>query len=416
MEKALNNTENALNNGYEIKEEKDNSAFEQVEAKITSAKQNRLLYVDVARFLCMFLVVFCHALGRDVKISSLIYTFHLPAFFVLNGITLKFKENESFGDFLVKKIKGYVVPVICLGFIEILLTQLVNQLTNVPVGENFIWNKFADLIGQEREYTIWFVACLFTTDVLFYSICKLVKGNLFGITFFVALTLYLAIFFNKKLPTRSMFWNFDVALFGVLFVYFGYLFAHKKIEKINRFLLKNRLISLLFGLLFLGIGLWLGQINYQKTNLHLEMWARQYKEYYLILPSAVIASMGIILFSRAVENKFFGEVGKTTLIIIAFHQVFTMPIFNNFVAKAWWKLSFTYADNSGMLYLFALASSLFSFITLTPLYYLFKWSPFAFMIGKNVPAFYGVKFNKVMLYIKNFFSKIKLSFNNEKTK
>lgn len=379
----------------EIREENANSL------NGNAVKKQRISFLDTAKFICMFLVVFGHAQGRDNRLSAIIYTFHLPCFFVINGITLKFKKDENFGDFLVKKLKTYVVPVLTLGFIEILLTKQVDIWLGKTVADTFVWNKLIDLLGQNREYTIWFVACLFTTDVLFYFVHKLGFGNLIAMGVLTCAVLFIAIFFNKKLPNRIFFWNLDVALFGELFVYFGYLFGHEKTKKVYGFLTKNRVISLLFGLSLLIIGLYISNINYVKTNMHLEMWGRRYKEYYLVLPSSVIASFGVILLSKTIDNKFFAEMGKTTIIMIAFHQVFTLPAYNNFIAKSWWLLTPTYDNGNVMLYLYGLCATLFCFITLTPFYYLLKYSPFAFTIGKKMPDFYKKACYKLINSIKN---------------
>ena len=60
-------------------------------------KPKRIEYIDVAKFLAMILVVFTHGV-KESNFVAFAFAFHLPVFFVLNGMTLKV-ENQKFGDF-----------------------------------------------------------------------------------------------------------------------------------------------------------------------------------------------------------------------------------------------------------------------------------------------------------------------------
>ena len=68
----------------------------------------RIEFIDVAKFLAMILVIFTHAY-KEGRFVNLVFSFHLPLFFFLNGMTLRFKD-EPFQDFLIKKIKSYLIP------------------------------------------------------------------------------------------------------------------------------------------------------------------------------------------------------------------------------------------------------------------------------------------------------------------
>lgn len=57
----------------------------------------RIEWIDTAKFIAMFCVIFAHCSPRGDVISYL-YSFHLPVFFLLNGMTLRIKDVD-FGTF-----------------------------------------------------------------------------------------------------------------------------------------------------------------------------------------------------------------------------------------------------------------------------------------------------------------------------
>lgn len=65
----------------------------------------RITYIDLAKGLCMILVVYFHVKDNFYHISmsfdSTIRMFHMPLFFVLSGMF--FNGNVDFRNFAVKK-------------------------------------------------------------------------------------------------------------------------------------------------------------------------------------------------------------------------------------------------------------------------------------------------------------------------
>ena len=55
-----------------------------------------------------------------------------------NGMTLKV-ENQKFGDFLVKKLQRYIVPMLGLGFICVLFDLFIKWLLNSPIPDHFLF-------------------------------------------------------------------------------------------------------------------------------------------------------------------------------------------------------------------------------------------------------------------------------------
>ena len=348
--------------------------------------KNRLDYIDVAKFISMFFVILCHVVSKG-EIRHIGYSFHLPLFFILNGVTLKIKDNESFGQFLEKKIKSYMIPMFYLGLILTFVEIIQSQSYANPLDLKYLGTMLINMLEQKRVYPIWFVGALFFADIFFYFIHKLSKNKPLFILLFSLIFLFLAIICNLYYRYQFV-WNIDVSLFGVFFVALGYLFAHKDLTPIRSFVLKNRLYSLGFGILLFIIGQILGEYNYHTYNSHLEMWGMNYSQYYLTIPCAILSSFGIILISNSIKNRILAELGKTTLVLLAFHQIVTIPLFNQTIAPNWYNNVQSLDGNSIEYLLFSLSSTLFSIISLVGVHYFIIYSPFSFILNKKINPIY----------------------------
>ena len=369
-------------------------------------QKKRLDYVDTTKFLAIFLVILCHTIGGQGEIVHICYSFTLPVFFVLNGITLKIHDDEPFGIFLERKMKSYLIPTFCLGILLIFSEMMMASLAGNPKDISFIGQMLIKLIEQKRVYPLWFVGALFFADLFFYAVIKLGRNKLVYCTLISFVFLGIAIFFNKYF-NYSYVWNIDASLFGVFFIFIGYLFSHQKLTKIRTFVLSKRWISLLIGIALFTIGYLISEYNYHTYSTYLEMWARQYQKYYLTLLVAVLDSLGVILICNGIRNKVLSEFGKSTLILLAFHQIVTTPLFNNYIASDWFQSVIGLGrDNINYLF-YCFVSSIFSTITLLLFYYFIIYSPFAFIINRKIPQFYKDFFNKIKLKLANIFKKTK---------
>lgn len=80
----------------------------------------RLAYIDIAKAIAIFLVLMGHTVDSNTKIKTVLYAFHMPLFFMLSGMTSKYKESYTLAgmrDFAVKKIYNIYVPYFIWGLI-----------------------------------------------------------------------------------------------------------------------------------------------------------------------------------------------------------------------------------------------------------------------------------------------------------
>lgn len=367
-------------------------------------KSSRVEFIDVAKFIGILFVVWAHAVSKNREFIMIAYTFHLPLFFALNGYTLKIRENENFGQYLYRKIKSYVIPIFCIGSILIVTEQILTHHFTFDI--NYFIDRFVYLSEQKRAFPLWFVGALFCSDLIFYFVVKASKNKLVFVILISFIILLMGIYYNSIRGNVVLLWNFDVSMIGVIFVCVGYILKHPTLAKVHNFVFKKRWIALIIGVVLFTCGCLISKYNYDTYHLHLEMWARQYQKYYLTIPAAILCSYGIIAFSFAISNKVLGELGKTTLIILAFHQILAFHIFNVHIASSWWT-QVVQVNKSSYYFLYSTVETIFSMVMLIILHYIFAYSPFAFMIGKKMPQIYKEKWSQFIELCKRKISSLK---------
>lgn len=71
----------------------------------------RIIYIDYAKAFAIFLVVLGHTGGLNTTLRNVVYSFHLPLFFILSGMVFNEKKYEiDYMDFIVSKIKTLLIP------------------------------------------------------------------------------------------------------------------------------------------------------------------------------------------------------------------------------------------------------------------------------------------------------------------
>ncbi len=343
-------------------------------------EHKRIQYIDTAKFLGLLLVVFMHGYKEGLAVSFA-YSFHIPMFFFLNGMTFR-PDNISAGDFLIKKIKGYLIPCIGLAIFCIGLDVLFKSLYDMPWDTVYVLNDISRAISQVRFKSVWFLSALFFSDIFLFWIYHKCRKNIWLTGLGTLALLGLGIFYNKF--TRStMVWNMDAAVFGTVFTYFGFLFTSKNLSFIYKPLISRRWLSLLVGSVLMVATYFLHLYIRDTTfmpNLHMDMFASIYGNHALTLPCALLGSIGFTVFCRGITNFIFAFPVKYNLVLLAIHQGFTFPIFRFAVAKEWWiSVAYSQPEDPNFI-LFVLTMAAFSLASAVIFYYIIIVTPFSAML------------------------------------
>ena len=335
--------------------------------KITSKKE-RLLYLDVAKFIGILLVIYAHTRENGIEVMY-IYSFHMPLFFLINGVTFKIKDGETSGEFLIRKIKSYLLPFLVLSLILVLNDLIFDASTGRGVDWAYFINKLIYVYQDSRPYPLWFVLALFFADLMMYVFIKLSFKKDYLTLLYASLALAFGIIFYEYTPHRLAH-ALDPAFIGVFFICLGYLFARPFNSIVRDFLLKRRLLSLVLGLVLLSgcfLLVYVLRLQEPSSRARLEMWGGYYKPFYIRIPGAVLGAFGVLFISNAIANKPVSYLGRHTLVVLAFQQNLTIRLFRDHVAKSWYQSIRPLSEGNIQAVYFSLVCTIFSIAILIPL-------------------------------------------------
>lgn len=200
--------------------------------------KKRIEWVDILKGIAIISVIIGHrSADAGLVIPKIlrvwIYSWHIPLFFFLSGVVFSIDKYNNFKSFLIKKAKTILIPMVAFSFIRIVFNYVYYYLILGYQSYNMskMCKRFIGIILQLRnsDYAgyLWFLNCLFITQILLYFIIKLTKNNSKYILCAVFSTYILgAVWINcigVQLP-----WYLELSLIANVFVSSGYLMkCHK---------------------------------------------------------------------------------------------------------------------------------------------------------------------------------------------
>ena len=137
------------------------------------AEKQRIEYIDLAKGICICLVVWNHICNGFVR-TPFYFTamvFRMPLYFFLSG--LFFKSYGGFSNFCFRKTNKLLIPFLAFHF----LTAFVWMVATDAIGNRFTWDLclqhfkeflFAPYNEKFPNEAIWFLLCLFIMNILYY--------------------------------------------------------------------------------------------------------------------------------------------------------------------------------------------------------------------------------------------------------
>ncbi len=280
---------------------------------MTISSKKRIEWIDTAKGIGLICVILGH-LGVPY-LSTWIYTFHMPLFFFLSGAVFS-GEKYSFTEYVKRKLKSLVLPYFTLGGGIFLFFGIVYAVQGQPLSAYVQMLK--DFLTQERYWTVWFLACLFLVEVIYYGLYALCGKHPLVAT---ALSLLLCVFglLRYHLGWGSLPWNLDVALVAQFFFHCGYLLKgqYHRLSGIGQMnLLKKGIIAL--GLLALNAipGFLCIRVSGESLDMSIGMYGNEI----LTFLSAFAGIFLIIFLSHTLHHKCLTWLGRNTMIIFAWHS------------------------------------------------------------------------------------------------
>lgn len=268
----------------------------------------RINWVDTVRGVAIVLVVIGHTCNSPSLLTTIIYSFHMPLFFIISGYLFNFSKYENnFKTLLKNRFNRLILP--AFAFSIILYIEKAILYLKHTINMDFLNDKLLNISHISNFLSLggalWFLICLFFAELIFWLILHLTKNikDVYKLII-VSIMTFCGIIIGKyfHLPL-----SLDLALVAQIFLFSGYILKeNKSLEKIS---------GLKFTIIF--ILLWIIDINFGG----LSMKNSQYSNLIFSIIGAIAASIIMINSIKflTIHNKYFCQIfsylGKESIII-----------------------------------------------------------------------------------------------------
>lgn len=346
-------------------------------------KKQRLFYLDMAKGIGIFLVVLGHLQGDYffslspvfAPFCAWIFSFHMPLFFVISGILIRYREDENkdLKALAGGRFRSLMVPYLWFSLIYLLIVVFALIKGTVTAGTLFeqIWYVFS-LYGMN---VLWFLPALFLGELLFLLIRKKTSGKATALTVLILTVLAeLAVFGIRQstLPVRldELLTTLIRPVFVCTFVTCGYFFSGS-LKQHDRVFIPE---------LGAGILLMLLNIFLHPRNAAVDFRSMVHGNPALFYLCALAASFGLVLITKNLPPmKPVVFYGAHSLVVMAVHnnetvlyQAMRLALYlNQFITKARGYISY------------AVIVFVMTLYTVILIFVIERW--FGFLIGKPSP-------------------------------
>ena len=282
----------------------EQSRAEQSRAEQSRAEQSRARYLDIAKGIGISLVVLGHLLERTQFLRILIYSFHMPLFFIISG---SLNKKSTLSQCFKKGFRKLVIPVYQILAFDALLKilkcmvkgdvypSLTEWINGLLIHGGILWNA-----------PVWFLMTLFMCRLAI-CFCDYLNEK---ITFvFVAGCIFICTFsVNTKFPQ----WWLTNVIMSFPFFWYG---MRKKPCNIFKNSRKKNILFIILSFMLILVARWNGytDINIQCNG----------KNYLLFLFTGIAGTWIVVELSKWIEKLKISNVlelvGKNSFIILLSH-------------------------------------------------------------------------------------------------
>jgi len=340
----------------------------------------RIEWIDSARGIGLFLVVFGHALKGNEFTAMVIWSFHMPLFFFLSGLTSSPWTLGASGA-LMRSLRNLAVPYLFFSSASIILWQLLH-------GSFTSWSGWFGLLGQmaygvagpdhtlSYNVPLWFFPCLLSTRLLFAVITALstrLRTSVVAVIFMVIFA-HTVVFVHF----RTLLWNADVALAGLAFYMAGYVISIKVLYTPAAPSRWRGAGVVAATLLAVGIVLLTAC-----ANSRVDMNGREFGNDFLFYTGAFAGILATVACAQSISHlAWLRKFGQAAIVIFPLHTLWPEMLPRFMPLMRWYGYRMTHAELGG-----AIAVSVVEIMLCLPVYYFLKrWAPRCIGLAKSRPA------------------------------
>lgn len=266
-------------------------------------EKKRIVYLDILRGFLILTVVFGHIIEVNDILNIIIYTIHMPIFFIISGVLNNLNNKTNTLKYIEKRLKSLIIPYIVFCLITILIHIFINKGIT-----RYIKSEILSVIIGAGVGPLWFLMALFIAEFIYLLLNKTINNKVINI-------IIITLLFVFGINGNDIFDSFYlVGIYRSLIALDFYSMGAYASNYLKRIEINNIIIlSMLLIALFLGI-----------KNGRVDLWALEFNNKILYVFNSLIGSLALIYLFKNILNKdikFLNYLGKNTLIIMGTHQI-----------------------------------------------------------------------------------------------
>jgi len=288
--------------------------------------KTRIEFIDIIKGLAIILVVIGHTSPDKTEIlpyKSLIYSFHMPLFFILSGMFVAtFRENyslQTLKNFLHKNCIALVVPFMIWG--TIYMNFSFSNLAHLCFGS---WINFAHI---HTLTSLWFIVVLFVARIyleLFYMLINKLK---FEIQYANCVAIIICFILGFCLPHHNdvLTQNGNFLSYDIAFIAAGFMLIGSLIKPYIKNFIEIKNIYLIILMIFSGLLFICGFSLTDYTHEFVLMANATYPNIPAFLFCSLTGSFctilaGILIYKLPIKKRILNFLGQNTLAIFLVHR------------------------------------------------------------------------------------------------
>lgn len=293
----------------------------------------RVEFIDYSKAIAIFLVVLGHTPFCNNTIKQWLYSFHMPFFFAVYGLTYNLEEHAKKGfftvGFLKSKLRRLILPAMIWAIGYSILFGLLNNDFYLKNFLYIVYGSQASLKKADSLTSIWFLPCMFLavcfTEIIFQLLNRPKIKRKYQTTMLIMLTVVLSVLSDLFPRMKNGYpWSGNIALMATAFILIGYLLRelYSKLPGINNGESIPWLTILGISFVLVAV-LFKWNLKYLTLN-NADMASGTYGNYlYYMLNSifGIIMLIGIsILLAQRVKSGLICFIGSNTMAIFLLHK------------------------------------------------------------------------------------------------
>ena len=280
-------------------------------------ENDRIVWIDQLRAVAFLFVIIGHV-ALPKSIQSLIYSFHMPFFFMISGLTINREKlvKKDIREYSLHQFKRLIIPYFWMCFLMFPLWffafHYISNSTTLTIAQAFegifIGNN---LIKGSPSNALWFILVLFLANILYLILLKVSKGNE-GVLLSLICICGAIGYLDKGYP---QIWHFNVAFTAVVCLYIGnsFMIWYKRSKNI----FYDHKLKITFACMLLAI---VGLISHI-FNGRISMTANKFGDSILLYYITAMAFSAVItmIITYLPKVKLLTYIGQNTLLYVGIH-------------------------------------------------------------------------------------------------